>query len=73
MRRWGGGGGGEGWHSPSHGCGEMTSSRWDCLGVNCGHVFANKFRLFHMNEMDYVIAVPGSPVIRLTKVFVGYE
>ena len=51
-----------------HACGP----RWDCLGVNCGYVFANTVRLFYMNENDYVISVFEPPVIRLTKVFVGY-
>ena len=60
-------------HAPSQGCGQITSDRWDCLGINCRHVFANTIRLFYMDENDYVIAVFGSPVIRLTKVFVGYE
>ena len=60
-------------HSPNQGGSQMTSGGWNCLEVNCGHAFANTVRLFYMNERDCVIAVFGSPVILLTKTFVGYE
>ena len=39
MLAWGGGG-----YFPSQGGGLNTSGHWNCLRVNCGHVFANTVR-----------------------------
>ena len=33
-----------GGYSPSQGGGQDTPDHWDCLRVNCGHVFANTVR-----------------------------
>ena len=31
-------------YPPSQGAGQNTPGHWDCLRVNCGHVFANMVR-----------------------------
>ena len=33
-----------GGYSPSQGDGQNTPGHWNCLRVNCGHVFANTVR-----------------------------
>ena len=49
-------------YSPSQGGGQNTPGHWDCLRVNCGHVFANTVSIYSdlTNDSQTIISVIGN-------------